>query len=710
MATDQDVQDAINRINALKAQGLIVPAGKPEKAMMSDQEVQSLIDDYNKNKKQPFLNEAALGVAAGTEETAAALTRILAKLPSKTLKQIHFDVQNFSDMLNKKFEQGQPNIINKGIKEFTNLGTELAIPGGGEKVFLKGAIKALPKAVEGASKLLESAPAGTGVAVRAAKSIPSGAAVGALSVSPDQNISTGAIIGSLLGPVGSIIGDTIGFGIGSLTKQKAIEDIAERSDATPEQLQHALESSSGNPILAGNALNDPNVLKMELNTLPTMTGFSKTAINKLKTISGSLMNQANDIYNSLTLNIGKSDLSDKLKNAVIQNTKKLQATKRSLYKKVNALAKRDKTSVKLDNFGKTAKKLKKNFSRVARETGVEKSGEGIKSLNRIIAKVYPKINESPNGLILPQDLIDEMKAANKGKTGETSLNTANFAKSALNNKAYKYKVSGDADLSSIYQQLADALEKDINNAINESESPELKEAYEKAQKFYKENIVPLQDKNIAGILNTKVDPDNITSTFIPTGEKGKGRINLLNKILKNAPGSEKYLLSDYLKPAIHENEMGEEFISPNKLYRLLNGLGDDRLKMLVKDPEALQAIKDFKSNMKNGMDALNLMLNPINGSRNLANMNALESAKIISDTVQAGLSGKVIDLLSKGVGYGTKLAEARAINDPALVQKVINIKTGVPYDTGIPYKLAKNSNETLTTVSKILTSLLTGAI
>jgi hypothetical protein len=705
MATDQDVQKIIDRVNGQIARGEIVPAGK-KKQMMTDEDLQKIIDNYNANKKKPFLKESSLGIGAGLEKAMSGLTRILAKLPSKNLKYLNSAVQAYSKHLNDEFDRGQPDLINKGVREGSNIAATILTPVIGEESLGYSALKLSPDLVKSASSIFENAPSAAKIAGKALKSVPEGALIGAMSVDPDEGMTTGALIGALLGPAGSLAGDAVGFGIKALTKKNAIEKIAQSSDATPEELQNILNSSKGSAVLAGNALKDPTVLKMESNTLPSTAGFKSSAINKLKKITGSLNNQANGIFNKLSMNIGKSELSNSLVDMVTQNTKKLQARKRALYKTSNNIAKKIGTKVSLDNFGKTAKKLKNNFSKVANETGVEKSGEGVNALKKIINKVYPKVESNPGGLILPQYLIDDMNNINRGKVGSTSLSTANFAKSALSNKAYKYKVSGDADLSSIYSQLAEALEKDINDYIEDSDSDSLKKAYNEAQKYYKENIVPLKDKNISGILNTKIDPNNITSTFIPSGEKGKGRINLLNKILKNAPGSEKYLLTDYLSPAFNTDEMGNMFVSPGKLLSLLNGLGDDRLSMLIKDPQTISKINDFKSNMKNGMDALQYMTNFKTGYATIANNNYIAEAQIMSSMLSDLFKGSTPEIAANIISYGSKLAQGRAINDPDLIKNVIKIKSGSEIPSSATYKIANNSPEAIKTIAQVISSLL----
>jgi hypothetical protein len=699
-----------------------------KKTTLTDEEIKA-IKDINKNEPSA-LKKSYLAAKAGAEETLAGTSRIISKfgLPDWLIKinmsGINDAIQQMSSESQSEFDKTNPNLKEQAIEGLTHYGTSAIISGGGESLIYKQLAKLAklsPAIASGLKAYIEKNMA-TKYAAKLAKSAPSGAAFGAVTASPDESLTQGAVIGSAANVAGIPVFDAIGGAIKAITKFNAIKQLADMTTKSILELKKSLSDlkreltrltpmgsevkqkidNSYSPQLAGNILQNPEVNKLEVNTLPTLSLFSKQAVAKIFNTAKGLYNDSSNIFSLLTNGMDKAQLSEGLQRAGVNNAAKVQKQKRLLYQKNNKIAEKEGAKVKLDNLGKSAKKLKKDFSRVYNEVGVSQNQEGIKSLRNIIKKVYKKPSVLTSGLILPDSLMKDLAKTGKDASS-VSLKTANFAKSALRTKMAEAKASQEYGLESIYSQLLHAIQKDIGDTISNGSS-ELKSTYETAENFYKENIAPLEDKGIASVINNKMDSNVITSTFLP--KSGSGRLNLLQKILKNAPGSEKLLLTDMLSFAKEENQMGDKYINPDKLLTLLNNIGDDRLKMLIKDRDTLSLVKQFKNNMGNGRQALEAMWNPKTGYAGLANNNAIATMKLMDDIANDLLKGDVKGLISKAIATASSSAKFRAINDPKLIEKIISIKEGSKVPTGVMYKAGQATSKSGQTISQLLTQII----
>jgi len=630
-------------------------------------------------------NPNVAAIKAGLGESIGALGRLGSSLGLPDW--IKDSAEKLEKSMGLDYEKTDPGISQMATKEFANMLPAMALGGGAEMAIGKGlgmaaegASKLLPKAVETLRGLINKNKA-TKYGSALAKTIPGGAAFGAATTSPGEDVSEGLTIGSLVSPIGKAGADVVGATVKGATKHNAIKKIADFFGGDVEELEQVIKDAKGTTPMAGMALQNPNVHKLEMNTLPTVPGFSKDAAKKIQQMGSMLGKQANQLFEKLTNKMDKSEVSNFLENSVVNHVDTLEEENRHLYSMVSEIADNNNLDLKVSkkNLLRNAGLEKNDIERMKRAVGINKRGEA-------------------------SGMLEDILGADKKPL---SFRDAIFAKSDLNDLAFKAKHDNDRKMRGLYSKLASSLEKDIQEGLDKADAagiPELRQAYEDANKFYKENIVPIKDRKIAGIVNGVTDSNTITDTFLPN--KGIGRINLLSKFLKNAPDSKKALLTDKLSSSVEQNALGESYINPGKLNVILKNIGNYRMNMLVDNPEMLKEIKRFQNNMTNGYESLLAMLNPKTGYANVANQNIFESTNAMNDLLKDAMSGNKSNVAAKLLSWAQTVANGKAVNDPELLQKIIGLKKGQQVDMGIPYAAAQKLQESSGPLAKLLIGLL----
>lgn len=175
-------------------------------------------------------------------------------------------------------------------------------------------------------------------------------------------------------------------------------------------------------------------------------------------------------------------------------------------------------NVKLMNNKLKADLLYDKVERLAEPLGELKFQGALDTLDKKIKElsVTPKTNAAEIKIL--EDLKADLRSP-------LSFRNARRVRSQLGDKITNY-TSGPNAL--IARQGVDAL-MDAQEALRgdlkrfaTSQGPELKAAWNEADKFYKESIVPLKDRQLARALKTESNPDEIARMFIKTGGEAGG--------------------------------------------------------------------------------------------------------------------------------------------------------------------------------------------
>lgn len=462
--------------------------------------------------------------------------------------------------------------------------------------------------------------------------------------------------------------------IGAYFPKRFAKLLADTTTVSPKAIEKSLNVSGDQAPLAGVVLQIPELQKIEVNSLPNslLSGQSK----RLNELGQSLVNQATDLFNNLdnglTSDTNKTGIVDFLQNAEIV----AQNTKRKLYNKSNKSASDAGVKINLSNFSKVAKSLSESYKKVLSDLGINSSSKGMNLLDSVIenSSNKPEINQSDIPDWMKEKVSESVKSQLSKLTDRqpksTSLETANYASSALDSLADIAKAHSDTSSLNIYRSLSKALDKDINESLKNYPNS-VQDDYNIAQKFYKEEIVPFFNTKINKIVSGNADPDLIISNFMPKGEIGKGRTQLIKKLTDIAPNTKKPILTEIIKSAKESGLDGEDYISAGKFATILKNIGRDRFSILVDDdPTLMKKYDDFMTNMQNNFPALGRLQNQITGYQQIAN----ESVKEIADALSKIATGEL-----KGIPkYLFKMYGARKItamlNDRTFLQRVAEEK------------------------------------
>jgi len=380
-----------------------------------------------------------------------------------------------------------------------------------------------------------------------------------------------------------------------------------RGNLSPEELQENLRASQGTNTPLGDVIGYP-FLKRQFENVITKLPFSNASQLQQKAAQ-QVTEKGENLLSSMLGEANPETAHEDLIESLKENHSQHQKLKNELYKDVDRKAEESNLKLELPTFAKKAQQ----YSDAIDQTNILKTEPESKQL---FAKLQnyknPVVETNKQGSIVDASgnlLINEKEIK------YPTLKEANILKGKLNEYANMYKHSpniADRRMSSVFQDLASSLKGDIKNTIDESGNKELKNAYEEAEKNYKENYSQFLDKAIYPFLTGKKDPDTLLSTFLKTS-KTSDRSNLLQKLSDTLGESSKSLPYAYFSRAFDN----EGSLNPNKLKTLINNLGKKQFEVLVPDQSMRQSLKDYSRLTSMNSRSLANMFNPMTGQQNL---------------------------------------------------------------------------------------------
>lgn len=425
---------------------------------------------------------------------------------------------------------------------------------GGE--LLKGIGEYLPYGIAGGPSLMGQAAAG----------LSSGAAL-----SPEGHKTSGSLKGALL----NVLTHGALKGLEALRPSKMF-----RGSLSPEELAHNLEVTEGTNTGIGDVIESPTLKRAQENIMANVPfGGVPEAMQKNAAViqqkGSNLLEGIGQQLNPETQNVA---LQDALKKAAAQARQEKTAN----YTKVNKIADDMGFNVGRENFQKQAK---------AALADIKASPELEKEFDPSLLADIQRYAENPQG---------------------NTLKLSNIFRGKLGDKANDLYINGKTYESNIIKDLRDSLGKDIESGIESTGSKELKAAHAEAQKNYKENFAPFEDKDIVKFTKKGGDPDLLLQHFVRTG-KASDRSTLLGKLMRKLGENEKHIpLQMYLSRA---NENGQ--FNPLKLRTLYKNLGSNQKNQLIKDNALRKNLEDYIDLVGKNTESFNTMFNPKTGQRNL---------------------------------------------------------------------------------------------
>lgn len=334
-------------------------------------------------------------------------------------------------------------------------------------------------------------------------------------------------------------------------------------------------------------------------------------------------------------------------------------------------------------------KLWDQTNEIADQLGLE---VGRENLAREAKNILGEIKKSKE---LERKIPSNIKEDLKEYSDESNINTlrlSNIFKGSLGTEASKlFKESGKSFEYGIYKKLQEAMKRDIEGSIESSSSPALREKYDSAMRFHKEEVVPFEEKEIAKFTRRGGDPDLILSSFIKTGQND--RSELLNKLLNKLPEDKKNLVSyGYLSKAIEHGEL-----NPLKLKNIYNSIGEEQ-KYVLFGKELKRKLDRYTNLVSMNTKPLSLMANPETGQ------------KLLDLILPIFLSHGAGAIAGYGITGDSKGALAGAISTPILT-KILSKKLMSPeFRKKMVESIVTGKKEDRSTQSTIMRGIIQGLL
>lgn len=372
------------------------------------------------------------------------------------------------------------------------------------------------------------------------------------------------------------------------------------------------------------------------------------------------------------------DPNEALANFIQKQYKQETGTKNSLYAPVNELARKEKFALEFPTASATARK---NIKALEESPMLKNDADFASKVRKLFNVANPKEIVPAKTNVSP--VLD--KSGNpivKDHTPEKIRRPSIVEAKQVANKLYsegkrlmKNPESRDRAVGGLYSRVSKEIRDDIRNQINQKGSTELKDAYKKAEKNYKNSFANYLDKNIYPYVSDTKDAESIIRQIVKPG-KLNDKFRSIEKLNKILPADQKGMLGQaYLQSAI--NKYGD--FDVKELSARLRALGPRQFRNLF-TPEQQSAVKDFDKFSRMNSEALNRLFNPHTGKRTADQANAISEAMSAAlfggaGAFAGGPTGAIVSLLARPAFKGAKDALMRKwLTDPGMREAVLKAK------------------------------------
>lgn len=498
--------------------------------------------------------------------------------------------------------------------------------------------------------------------------IGAGAAHGYSTAEPDQENLFGLLP---KGKMGSAIEGVLAnlLPVGAMKTLEAMRPSKVfRGNLSPEELQRNLEVTQGTKTPLGDVIQSPKLKKEFENELPDYP-FSNT-YDVMQKNAENIKQKGNELIESVLPEISTENQNANLMDALKQAEREARNEKNAKWNKVNQIA--DNVNLKVKP-GETIDMMQNKALQVGREQFAQKAASALEDINS-----SPELKN-----LLGNDIVKDLEDYSSNKVGN-SLKNSNIFKAKLREKANELYSNSKNYEAGLIGGLADSLQDDIDAAIESSGSQELKDAYQEANRFHRENYGPFEDKDIIKFTRRGGDPDVLLSHFIRKGQND--RSNLAAKLITKLPMQHKLQpFKMLLNKAVDKNGK----FSPLEFNKIYTNLGDNQKEILLPDPELRKKFDDYSRLISLNGESLNVMANPKTGARGLNTLANLRSgilallgsgAGSAIGGAGAGLPGALAAIVLPGIG--ARMA-TKALTSPSLRESLVRnmIENKPKFDT-----------------------------
>lgn len=485
----------------------------------------------------------------------------------------------------------------------------------------------------------EYAPFGAAGGASLPGQLIAGAAHGYKTTMPEEQnlfgfLPSGKLGGAIEGAGLNLAGAGIGKGIEALRPSRLF-----RGGYTPKQLQENLIAAGETPTGLGDVIGSP-FLKRQYENVISKFPFSG-ATEKFQQAGQSVLNKGEQVLSNILGVNEPENVTDQISDALLKQFEQHRSNKNALYNQFNEEADKQFLNLQLPKFSSKAKE----YADAIESSNILKYEPDLK---RILAKL--NIYKEPI-VKVPGD-TSQISQFGEKMIGEPlttyqlpTAKEANLLKGKLNEYAKINRSSPDSDKryqARIFGDLASTLKQDINDAVEASGNPALKNIYKEAESNYAKNFSPFLDKEIYKYLSGKKDTDTIVQNFVKVSraaDRGKATSQLTTLL----PEKERSLVGyAYLSRAL-DNEGN---LNPGKLSTLINNLGKNQFKALVPDENIRNELKNYNRLYKMNVKSVNLLQNPATGQQTL---DILPLMAAMGGGKMGGITGALAGFLTPGL-------------------------------------------------------------
>ena len=178
---------------------------------------------------------------------------------------------------------------------------------------------------------------------------------------------------------------------------------------------------------------------------------------------------------------------------------------------------------------------------------------------------------------VPSDMLPHIKRiVDNMEKGKKTFKNMRKTRSDLSAEARKLSTN-DPQGERYINKLRSAIEKDMDDLAKTTGNKELSTAYKKANKYYKDKVVPFrEDRALKSALKSN-KPDEIFNTFIKRGKKDRAQ-NFYNSLDEGGQSSVRYgMIEEAMEKSVKRSpKTNEEILSPARFAKHLEDLKDAR--------------------------------------------------------------------------------------------------------------------------------------
>jgi hypothetical protein len=455
-----------------------------------------------------------------------------------------------------------------------------------------------------------------------------------------------------------LLGGGIGGAIGGATAAFRPSNIAQglKGNISDEQLLKNMQAAKGTETSLGRVTEDAFLRDLSENVLPYVpfSGAGKAQARTATEINDQAAKYLEDLSGGRSFE--NVDVAEDIQKQLQKSNKQIRSESGSNYKAITDLAKSLGIKVETNNLADTSTKI---LNKIQESPSLaRKQDPGLMADLAFYAKGKQAKSEYSIEDFIAGKIPEAMPQA-----APESLESLSLLRGELGEDAWEKLIAGKRHTSGHYTALNKAVEKDIDTAIAQSGNTELKTLGRDAKEFYKQNVVPLNDRGVKKFVDDPAltQSENIIATFIKYGPK-QDRVKRMQQLTNHLDPA----TMDKLRFAIFSDAEG--MANAQEMSKVLGKLGKKQKQELIPDANLLQQMEQLSLLAKMNPEAFNQMANPKTGFRN----QMMEAAKTYGPAAAASFINPALGIGAVSLGKGlNKVLTSEKVRE-ALVNSMLS--------------------------------------